>query len=138
MRFSFCLLIAGSFTLAAVSADAQYMARYSKDYDQCMNKSGGVTSSMLACNDDEYRRQDKKLNEAYKKLTSLSQVSPKKRQQFREVERLWIAYTKANCDFLDQPDEGTAAAVASSSCYLEALGSRRVELEDLVEYYSNR
>lgn len=41
----------------------------SKTYSQCMEQSGGVTAAMVECITAEYKRQDTRLNQAYKALS---------------------------------------------------------------------
>ncbi len=96
-----------------------------------MEKSGGVTASMLECADAEIALQDARLNKAYRAL--LKESSAKRQKQLRDVQRLWIAYRKANCDFYEDPDKGTSAAISASSCYLSLLAARATELENLLE-----
>ena len=66
MLFSRTLLIAA---LAATSASAQTQTqvekRYTRDYFDCMDKSGGVTVEMLNCIAAEIDVQDARLNQAY-------------------------------------------------------------------------
>jgi uncharacterized protein YecT (DUF1311 family) len=51
----------------------------------------------------------------------------------RDVQRLWIAYRKANCDFYEDPDKGTSAAIATASCFLTHTAARADELVGLTE-----
>ncbi|MBO0723078.1 MAG: DUF1311 domain-containing protein [Blastocatellia bacterium] len=81
--------------------------------------------------DAEYVRQDRKLNDAYKKLMGM--LKPARQKGLREAERLWLAYTKANCDFIGDPDGGTAATLNMNGCYWEATAARAAELEGLAE-----
>ncbi|MGB9208795.1 MAG: lysozyme inhibitor LprI family protein, partial [Pseudolabrys sp.] len=56
-------------------------------YATCLDKSGGVTSAMQACIADEFERQDKRLNAAYKAL--IGTVSEKRKTELRDVQRKW-------------------------------------------------
>ncbi len=115
----------------SVAARAAGETAHSKDFTACMETSGGVTSVMLECSDQEIARQDVRLNKAFH---ALMKATPAKRQkQLRDVQRLWIAYRKANCDFYEDPDKGTSAAIATSSCFLSATAARAKELEELAE-----
>jgi uncharacterized protein YecT (DUF1311 family) len=121
------------FALFAFSGGARAAEKpeYSAAYLACMEKSGGVTASMLECADAEIALQDARLNKAYRAL--LKESSAKRQKQLRDVQRLWIAYRKANCDFYEDPDKGTSAAISASSCYLSLLAARATELENLLE-----
>lgn len=99
---------------------------YSRAYNQCMEASGGVTSNMHDCTAMEIDLQDKKLNAIYQKV--LKAQSPGQRKQLIAAQRLWIQYRKANCSFYADPDGGTAAGVASHSCYLRETAERANEL----------
>ncbi|NNH77646.1 DUF1311 domain-containing protein [Acinetobacter sp. ANC 5380] len=105
----------------------------SRQYSNCMDRSGGVTVNMLDCIAAETSRQDTRLNNAYKRTMAALNASRKK--QLQEVQRLWIRYRDVNCDFYADPDGGTIAAVNSNSCYMEATAARATELENLREEY---
>ena len=47
---------------------------FSKEFDACMDKAGGVTPAMIDCISAELKRQDGLLNENYRKLILLGQV----------------------------------------------------------------
>lgn len=114
--------------LASCSAFAQE-TNTSKAFEACIEKSGGVTSSMLDCAGAETEIQDKRLNTAYQEL--LKSITAKRQVQLREAQRRWLAFRKANCDFYADPDGGTSASLAASSCFLTATANRAKELEDL-------
>lgn len=106
-----------------------YAVDFSKQYTFCMDKSEGITSNMLNCMSDETKRQDERLNRAYKLL--MSEQSPERKKQLQDAQRLWIKFRDANCNFYYDPDGGTMATVSGSSCFLEYTGYRAKELEDL-------
>jgi uncharacterized protein YecT (DUF1311 family) len=60
-----CLAVLWNGVLLAATDDD-----LSKEYAVCIDKSGGVTVSILECNGDELDRQDARLNDNYKKLMS--------------------------------------------------------------------
>src|SRR5690348_7808892 len=94
----------------------------SKQFDACMNKSGGVTSEMLNCIGAETKVQDARLNNAYKKL--MPTLTPSRQKQLQEAERAWLKYRDANCSFYADPDGGTNATVDSADCFRSATTSR--------------
>jgi uncharacterized protein YecT (DUF1311 family) len=119
----------GFLTLSATAHASE--PEFSKTFTLCMEKSGGVTSAMLECSDAETELQDVRLNKAFQ---ALMKSTPAKRQtQLRNVQRLWISYRKANCDFYADPDKGTSAVIATASCFLSHTAARAKELEDLAE-----
>jgi uncharacterized protein YecT (DUF1311 family) len=102
-------------------------------YSNCMDRSGGVTVNMLDCIAAETDRQDTRLNNAYKR--TMASLNATRKKQLQEVQRIWIRYRDANCDFYADPNGGTIATVNSNSCYMEATAERATELENLREEY---
>ena len=84
------------------------------EYSKCIEQSGGTDPGMLDCMGAEAERQDKRLNDAYKKL--MNELKPERRKELQEAQRLWIKYTEANYNFYLDPDGGTAAKLAASEC----------------------
>mgnify|MGYP006291827851 CR=1 FL=1 len=119
-----------SCALAAMShaAFAQH-TELSKQFSACMDKSGGVTLNMRDCIADETKRQDVRLNRAYKEF--MGQISPTRRKQLQDAQILWIKYRDANCTFYANPDGGTLALVESSRCGMTMTASRAAELEGM-------
>ena len=101
----------------------------SKEYSGCIDRSNGVTSEMLDCISAEFSRQDARLNENYKRL--MSKLSSKRKEGLLEAQRAWIKFRDANCDFYYDPESGSAAHLASTSCMLNATADRATELESL-------
>ena len=101
----------------------------SKQFSACMDKSGGVTADMLDCIGAETKRQDSRLNKAYKE--AVSQLSPARKKQLQDAQRAWIKYRDANCNFYADPEGGTMATVSSYDCFMSATASRAKELEGL-------
>ena len=60
----------------------------SADYSKCIEQSGGTDAGMLDCMGAEAERQDKKLNDVYKKL--MNQLTPARKKQLQETQRIWI------------------------------------------------
>ncbi len=106
-------------------------AGLSKQFSTCMDKSGGVTVDMLDCIGAETKRQDVRLNKAYKEV--MPQLSPARKKQLQDAQRAWIKYRDANCNFYADPDGGTMATVSSSYCFMSATASRAKELEGFKE-----
>lgn len=104
---------------------------YSQSYNSCMDKSGGVTADMRDCMGQEYKRQDARLNKAYRNLAS--QLSAGRKAQLLAAQRLWIQYRDANCKFYLDSDGGTMALINADSCGLDMTARRAKELESLVQ-----
>ena len=103
----------------------------SKQYSDCIDKSGGNTSGMLECNERELKRQDDDLNKSYRTL--VAKLSPQRRQQLVKAQRAWVNFRDANCGFYLNPDGGSAARLSSSSCILTTTAERAKEIKDLLE-----
>jgi len=99
----------------------------SQTFATCMDQAGGVTPSMVECMNAETERQDVRLNKAYQDI--MAGLSPERKKQLQEVQRLWLKYRKANCDFYYDPDGGTMARVSANDCFMSATAARAKELE---------
>lgn len=99
------------------------------EYGKCIDQSGATDPKILDCMSDEYDRQDKRLNQAYQKL--LAQLTPERKKALQEVQRLWVKYTEANCNFYHDPNGGTSARQSAYQCRIDARASRATELESL-------
>jgi uncharacterized protein YecT (DUF1311 family) len=116
--------------ILAAGANAEE-AKLSPQFEPCMDKAGGVTTAMVECIGAETERQDKRLNAAYKK--AMAGLTPKRRQELQAVQRLWLQYRDAACQFAFDPDGGTMAHVESTGCFLNMTADRAQELEALAE-----
>jgi uncharacterized protein YecT (DUF1311 family) len=102
-----------------------------KQYFTCMDNSGGVTAYMLNCISTETKIQDARLNKAYKEL--MAQLSPSRKKQLLDSQRVWLKFRDANCKFYYDPDGdgGGMASVMSTDCFVSTTASRAKELESL-------
>lgn len=113
-------------------ANASEMAPRTKAYERCIEKAGAVDPAVLECIGDEYARQDKRLNAAYRKL--MASLKGERKKQLLEAQRLWGKYTEANCSFYYDPDGGTSARMMSAECGVNARILRAAELEGLAKF----
>jgi uncharacterized protein YecT (DUF1311 family) len=110
---------------------AQVEAKLSSTFDKCMEIAAAVDPRMIECYGAEIALQDKRLNVAYRKL--LPKLDPDRRKALVEVQRQWLRYTGANCDFYYEPNGGTAARMAANECSIRARSARATELEEFAE-----
>jgi uncharacterized protein YecT (DUF1311 family) len=96
-------------------------------FSKCMESSNGVTINMLECIDAEAKRQDLRINKAYK--IAMDQLSPERKKQLQQAQRAWITYRDANCQFYFDPDGGSLARVSANDCFMSATATRSQELE---------
>jgi uncharacterized protein YecT (DUF1311 family) len=99
----------------------------SQIFSACMNQSSGSTLSMIECIEAETGRQDVRLNKAYKDV--MGSLTPERKKQLQEAQRLWLKYRKANCDFYYDPEGGSIARVNANDCFMSATAARAKELE---------
>ena len=123
----FCAsLIAVIITAFPLLVQAQ-QPKLTAEYSKCIDRAGAVDPKILDCMSDEYSRQDKRLNQVYKKL--LAQLTPERKNELQEVQRLLVKYTEANCGFYHDPNGGTSARQFAYQCSIDARASRAAELE---------
>lgn len=121
--FLITLACSAAVPLAAHAQDSNL----SKQFSACMDKSGGVTQSMVECIVAETQRQDARLNKAYKAL--MADQRPERKKQLQEVQRAWIRFRDTNCAFYFDPEGGTMARVNSNDCMMTMTANRAKELE---------
>jgi uncharacterized protein YecT (DUF1311 family) len=97
-----------------------------QEYSTCLDKSNGVTVEMINCILAETIRQDARLNEHYKRLTS--KLATKRKNTLIEAQRNWIKFRDTNCGFYADPEGGSAATLAAHECILNATAQRAKEL----------
>ncbi len=102
-----------------------------KEFAARMDASGGVTVEMIECIGAETKRQDERLNKAYKEV--MAQLSETRQKQLQDAQRAWIKFRDAHCHFHADPDGGTMATVRTNDCFLSATASRAQELEGFKE-----
>lgn len=132
MNFLLTLIAA---TLLPIScAFAESDVKLSVEFDKCINKSGGSDFTMIECSSAEWKRQDIRLNAAYKK--ALGALAPEKRKELQEVQRLWLKYSDAKCKFYYDNAEfsGTLDRYVASSCSTTERTIRATELEQIANY----
>ena len=99
-----------------------------KQFSVCMDKADGVTQNMVECIDAEIKRQDARLNKAYKAL--VADLNPERKKQLLEAQRAWLKFRDTNCAFYYDPEGGTIARVQAVDCMMTMTASRAKELEN--------
>ncbi len=102
-----------------------------KQFSVCMDKADGVTQNMVECIDAEIKRQDARLNKAYKAL--VADLTPERKKQLLEAQRAWLKFRDTNCAFYFDPDGGTIARVQAVDCLMTMTASRAKELENFTQ-----
>ena len=102
-----------------------------KQFSVCMDKADGVTQHMVECIDAETKRQDARLNKAYKAL--VADLNPERKKQLLEAQRAWLKFRDTNCAFYFDPEGGTIARVQAVDCLMTMTASRAKELENFTQ-----
>ena len=102
-----------------------------KQFSVCMDKADGVTQNMVECIDAEIKRQDARLNKAYKAL--VADLNPERKKQLLEAQRAWLKFRDTNCAFYFDPEGGTIARVQAVDCMMTMTASRAKELENFTQ-----
>lgn len=103
-----------------------------RQFDSCMDRAGGVTSGMLTCLGEAQERADRRLSTTLSKATG--SVSPARRASLSAAQEAWLAYRKAHCDFLADPEGGTSASLMAADCWLSLTQERVSFLDTLVDH----
>ena len=121
--------VAGATVVSSAAESIQ--GKFSKQFNECMDRSDGVTANMRACILMEYAVQDKQLNNAYQAL--LNQHAEPWRARIRDAQRKWIAYRDAACPLYAPPESGTLDQLIVNQCFLNMVSQRAGELNDLLQ-----
>ena len=57
------------------------------------------------------------------------ELEPARKKQLQTVQRLWLQFRDANCDFYADPDGGTLARLGANECMMTLTAQRAQELE---------
>lgn len=116
--------------LLAPAAFAQ-SPKLTGEFSKCIDRAGAVDPAIVECMSAEFGRQDKLLNQTYKKL--LAQLSPVQAKKLQDAQRLWVRYTESNCAFYYDPDGGASARQSANQCAIDARASRTKELDNFLQ-----
>jgi uncharacterized protein YecT (DUF1311 family) len=59
---------------------------------------------------------------------AMQHLDPKHQRELKRVQRLWIQYRDAKCNFLSDLTGGTLDALSAGSCYIDTTALRAQEL----------
>ena len=94
-------------------------------YSQCM-QTAETTLDMSNCQGAELKREDARLNSAYKKAKA--GLDPAQQAKLLDAQRLWIKYRDANCKVYYSLTGGTIDQINGASCLLKMTKARADEL----------
>lgn len=105
-------------TLAALPA-----ARADEAYDRCMKRPNATTMDFGTCGSDWLKREDDKLNTAWKRVYGQAQGQTK--TDLLDAQRAWIAFKDKACSFYANGDWGTdGRAVQYPLCLAGIIAQR--------------
>jgi uncharacterized protein YecT (DUF1311 family) len=114
-------------TTAQMSAEPEYSAAHKA----CIQKTQYVDYEIAQCDNAERERQDKVLNETYRKLTAATEA--KYKPALLKAQRTWLAFRDAQCDLEYAPEAtGTDGRVVYSGCMLRFTYERVETLKRLL------
>ena len=99
--------------------------RFTGQFNQCVRKPELDPLAKGNCQSQEYLRQDRALNFAYRQ--AMQKLKPDQRLALRDAERTWIKRVSVYCD---QPDFQTADGT-DSGCMISETIRRTIWLEKL-------
>ena len=99
-------------------------------YARCMDNASS-TLAMGECLKAETQVQDQRLNRVYKQL--LGKLPADQQKSLRDVQRKWLAYRDANCQFHRTASGGTMAQLEGGTCLMDMTRERAAELERVVD-----
>jgi len=124
IRISALLALGGILSLLSASG-----LKYSHNYQQCLDNSGGVTTSMRLCNSKELKYQDKLLNKNYK--GAMKRLDKDKQNELKKIQKLWMKYRDARCNFQFGLTGGTIDLIMGDECLVDMTAQRAKELEGI-------
>ena len=92
---------------------------------------GVSTPEIVNCVMAKTAQWDKRMNAAYQK--AMKDDEPKRQEQLRTAQRLWIQFRDANCLYFDM-GEGTIARIDAAECMRNMTEARARELEDFGQH----
>src|ERR1700748_1748140 len=92
---------------------------------------GVSTPEIVDCTNAKTAQWDKRMNVAYQK--ALKDGEPKRQEQLRTAQRLWVQFRDANCLYFDM-GEGTIARIDAAECMRNMTEARAKELEEFGQH----
>lgn len=115
--------------LAMSTASAQSWDRnLSPAYAACTTKANSQSAATLDCLEKEGRRQDVRLNEAYKALMADLDAGGKK--ALLEAQRSWLKFRADNTRYVSSTMSGSFGASMASQTFVTMTADRAAELEE--------
>jgi uncharacterized protein YecT (DUF1311 family) len=101
------------------------------DKDAGAGCDGVSTPEIVNCVMAKTAQWDKRMNAAYQK--AMKDDEPKRQEQLRTAQRLWIQFRDANCLYFDM-GEGTIARIDAAECMRNMTEARARELDEFGQH----
>ena len=102
---------------------------FSKDFYRCEKERGETTIGIASCLEEEFNREDKKLNLTYKKAKAT--IQPFRIESLKNVQLAWIGYRDVKCSFFNHKESGSSGSLDEQECRIQETIDRTKELEKI-------
>jgi uncharacterized protein YecT (DUF1311 family) len=102
---------------------------FSESYYRCEKERGETTIGMSSCMEEELKKQDEKLNNAYRKAKV--SIQSFRVDVLKEVQHKWIAYRDSKCAFFYHKESGRGGALDEEYCLIKETIIRTKELKEI-------
>ncbi|MFS2158203.1 lysozyme inhibitor LprI family protein [Pseudomonas sp. Pseusp122] len=119
-------ILAAALLVACSSSAVLAETKSSPEYDACIDKAMG-DAAMSECTRAETRKQDARLNKAYK--AAMAVLPEEKKKQLKEAQMLWVKFRDADCGMQYSFTGGTMDMLNGSSCELNMTQERADTLQ---------
>jgi uncharacterized protein YecT (DUF1311 family) len=97
-----------------------------QNFNECVDKSEGMTPEMQACIEAEYQYQEARLQSAYQ--SSLQARDAPTRKSIEQAQKEWLSSKEKECAW-NLRDEGQAQRLDANYCNLRSTAKRALDLE---------
>jgi uncharacterized protein YecT (DUF1311 family) len=105
------------FAIVAICAATPALA----DYDACISAANGRTAAIYDCIASDLVIRDAQLNTVYRQVL---RAQPDQRESFRAAQRLWLAFSKAECKARREAVGGSLGQLVGLECVREMTTER--------------
>lgn len=105
---------------------------YSKPYNACISQAAGITKAMQQCIREESIKQEKNLQEAYKKALQSEELNSGARKALKSAQLAWVDFKNKTCNYYNEKD-GQIFLVMRDQCHLEMTVNQINRLHNLVD-----
>jgi len=121
--FAFLILTSLKASQAVVPIELLYSDKYHSCTKEIISEADAAK-----CLEKEIVRADKKLNTAYRKAQKRMQIF--RHDDLQKIQRIWIKYRDAKCNFFYHKESGTAGLSNAEECRLNETILRTIELDE--------